>query len=154
MRSTVCRCAGEVGYRSRVFALLPLVLAAAPAWTVTFETSTGVDHGNGKIANTIETKLVVTPTQVTPPGGKPRAVDEEVSKAIAALLPKLPQEGGRFSISNFVNDEGWYDETLTVEREGKKVIFNLQQGTQAPPLLPELRELKKLLAAAVRPVRK
>lgn len=133
-----------------MLALLPLTLAAVPAWTVTFETSTGVDHGNGKIVQTIETKLVVTPTQVTVPGEKPRALDAEVGKALAALLPKLPRAAATFSISEFVNDEGWYNETLTVEREGKPVVFRLEQGRRFPPLPPELVELKKLLSAATR----
>lgn len=133
-----------------MFSLLPLALAALPPWTVTFETSTGVDHGNGKIVETIETKLVVTPTQVVQSGAKPRPLDAEVGKAIAALLPKLPTQPATFSISEFVNDEGWYNETLTVERDGKPVAFHLQQGRRAPPLPPELIELKKLLSAAAR----
>lgn len=133
-----------------MFSLLPLALAALPAWTVTFETSTGVDHGNGKIVKTIETKLVVTPTQVVRSGAKPHPLDAEVGKAIAALLPKLPTQPATFSISEFVNDEGWYTETLTVERDGKPVAFHLRQGRQAPPLPPELVEHKKLLSAATR----
>ncbi|MBL8923000.1 MAG: hypothetical protein JNJ54_29390 [Myxococcaceae bacterium] len=132
-----------------MLALLPFAVAALPAWTVTFETSTGVDHGNGKIAQTIETKLVVTPTQVTrSKATKPRALDAEVGKAIAGLLPRLPTAGATFSISDFVNDEGWYDETLTVERDGKALVFHLRQGKQAPPLPPELVELKRLLSVA------
>jgi hypothetical protein len=106
--------------------LLLVVLATAPAWTVTLTTDATVDHGDGKNRG-VETRKIVV-----------RSADKgEARNAIAALLPEVPAQPATYSISDFVDDEGSYSERLTVEREGKSVTFHLIQGKRAP-LLPKL----------------
>lgn len=138
------------------------VVAAAPAWKVTFSTSSGSDHGNGVTVATSDVTWVVTPEEVTMTAEgtrkgkpvksavvKPKPTPPAVRDAIAALLPKLPATDASFSTSQYVDDEGWNSEALAVERDGKTVRFALVQGRGAP-LPPELVELKKLIAQALR----
>ena len=133
-------------------ALVAVLLAAAPAWKVQFSASRGVDHGNGVIVATSDVTYEVTPTEVriTAEGtekGKPvkskpispKKTPPASREAIAALLPSLPKQGGTFSISPYVDDEGWSTEALVVEIDGKAIHFSLEQGKQAPPLPPSSR---------------
>lgn len=142
-------------------ALLAVVLAAAPAWKVSWSTSSGTDVGNGKISATSDVSYVVTPTELVATAGgsdhgKPlkektskKALPAAARDAIAALLPAVPPVSATYSISPTVNDEGWYSEALSVEHEGKAVQFQLVQGKQAPPLPESLEALKKAIGRAL-----
>ena len=139
-----------------------LVLAAAPSLSVTLETSSGTDVGNGKIIATSDTSIVITPTEVrqssegTNKGKKsarvekPKPLVPASRDAIAALLPRLPMQSASFSISPYVDDEGWNSSRLVLVREGTTTTFELVQGKQAPPIPPGLDELRKLIAAALK----
>lgn len=142
---------------------LTMVVAAAPAWKVSWSSSSGTDHGNGKIVATSDVTCAVTPTEVriTAEGttqGK-RAKQKPVTKptppevrdAIAALLPSLPKLGAAYSIGGHVNDEGWANETLDVQVGEKAAVhFALEQGPGGPPVPTELQQLKKLIVQAVK----
>ncbi len=144
-------------------AVVAVVLAAAPAWKVTFSTSHGSDHGNGVIVATSDLTTEVTPTEVRvtveatrkgqpvkqkplPPKPTPAAVRE----AIAALLPSLPKASGVYSTNPYVDDEGWSTEAIAVDVDGKSLQFSLQQGKVGPPVPPELQKLKALIAQATK----
>jgi len=119
--------------------LLLALLATAPQWSVTFETSRTVDHGNGVKRGHQSSKSVLTST------------DADVKKRdeVAALLPRLPQ-AATYSMSDFVDDEASYDETLTVEQNGKQLVFALVQGKQAPAMPKALAELRAVLKPALK----
>jgi hypothetical protein len=129
---------------------------------VTFSTSSGSDVGNGKISATADATAVITPVEVrqtseTTQEGKrsanatkPRPLVPAVRDALTALLPKLPTANARFSISPYVDDEGWHSSRLVVVRDGKRVEFELVQGKQAPPVPAPVDELRKLVVAAIK----
>ena len=147
--------------------LLFFVLAASPdagtrAWTVTFSTSSGSDVGNGQVSATAEASTVISPIEVrqtsetTQQGkrsvnaSKPRPLSAAVREAFTALLPRLPTANGRYSVSPYVDDEGWHYSRLIVVRDGQRVEFELVQGKQAPPVPAVVEELRKLVVAATR----
>ncbi len=155
-------------------ALALWVLAGAPdagaAWKVTYETSLGIDHGNGRIVGTEEFTRVLTPdgleeqasrtTTASDPKLPPRVTKEPprrapISKAaaegITALLPPLAGLAGTYSFSSSVDDEGWDSKSLTVEAGGRVLRFSLVQGTQAKPMP---KPVSRLLGWAVAPEEK
>jgi hypothetical protein len=143
-----------------------VLLAAAPAWTVTFTISEQADPGNGSIIGTRDDKFVITPSEVTmrhewsdhgkdqPARTAKGPLAPALRDAIATLLPSLPAASASYSISDTVNDEGGYGEELSVERDGKRLHFSLVQGRGAPPLPKSLADLKALIAKVQFPVPK
>ena len=120
--------------------LVLALLAAAPQWSVTLTTSRGVDHGDGVTRGVEGSKSVIASTDP----------DVKRREQVAALLPDLPVAPATYSMSDFVDDEGWYRETLTLERVGKRVVFELVQGKRAPPMPKALAELRSLLRPALK----
>lgn len=142
--------------------ILALALTASPdAWTFTHEFSSGSDVGNGVISASENVKTVITPTHVrrttekmskgkkTKEVLKPKQLSPEVRDAIAALLPKLPLENTTYSTNPNVDDEGWVNASIVLERQGKSVTLMLQQGKGAP-VPPEVDELLSLMVKALR----
>jgi hypothetical protein len=128
----------------------------APAWSVTWTSSTESDPGNGTIIGSEQRTATITPSEErllienesrdAPPHREEskHALDPRRRAAIEALLPKLPKASAVYSLSKYVNDEGGHGEELSVVFGGKTLHFQLRQGP-GPKAPDEIRQLYKLV---------
>jgi hypothetical protein len=63
---------------------------------------------------------------------------------IEQLLPALTRQSGSYRLSKYVNDEGSYDESITVDLADQRITFRLFQGERFAPAPKSVATLYEL----------